>query len=127
MLNFVRRSDWQLKKIILVLGLNHVFWWSYDISLSQECLHNRISARGVMVSVLASSAVDRGFELRSGQTKDYKISICCFSFKHAASRRKSKDWLARNQDNVSEWGDMSIHGLLFQWASTIKLQLSVLV
>ena len=28
-----------------------------------------------MVSVLASSAVDREFEARSGQTKDYKISI----------------------------------------------------
>jgi hypothetical protein len=33
---------------------------------------------------------------------------------------KEKDWLARNQDNVSEWGDMSIHKLLFQWASTMK-------
>jgi hypothetical protein len=62
-----------------------------------------------MVSVLASSAVDRGFELQSGQTKDYKIGICCFSSKHTALRRKSKDWLARNQDNVSERGDMSIH------------------
>ena len=67
-----------------------------------------------MVSVLASSSVDRGFEQRSGQTKDYKIGICCFSAKHAALRRKSKDWLARNQNNVSEWGDMSIRGLLFQ-------------
>ena len=92
MLNFVRRSDWQLKKIILVLGLNHVFWWSYDISLSQECLHNRISARGVMVSVLASSVVDHGFEPWSGQTKDYKISICWFIAKHAALRGKFKDW-----------------------------------
>jgi len=35
--------------------------------------------------------------------------------------------LARNQDNVFEWGDMSIRGLLFQGASTIKIQLSVLV
>jgi hypothetical protein len=35
--------------------------------------------------------------------------------------------LARNQDNVSEWGDISIRGLLFQWASTIKIQLSMLV
>jgi hypothetical protein len=35
--------------------------------------------------------------------------------------------LARNQDNVSDWGDMSIRGLLFHWASTTKLQLSVLV
>jgi hypothetical protein len=66
-----------------------------------------------MVSLLASSAVDRGFEPRSGQTKDYKITICCFSVKHAALRRKSKDWLARNRNKVSEWGDMSIRGLLF--------------
>ena len=49
---------------------------------------------GVMVSVLASSVVDRGFEHRLGQTKNYQIDICCFSAKHAALRRKSKDWLA---------------------------------
>ena len=67
-----------------------------------------------MVSVLASSEVDRGFELRSGQTKDYKIGFCCFSARHIALRRKSKDWMSRNQDNVSEWEEMSIHGLLFQ-------------
>ena len=67
-----------------------------------------------MVSVLASSAVNRGFEPRSSQTKDYEIGICCFSAKHAALKKKSKDWLARNQNNVSEWGDMSICGLLFQ-------------
>jgi hypothetical protein len=59
---------------------------------------------GVMVSVLASSAVDRGFDPLSGQTKDYEIGICCFSAKHAALKRKSKDWLARNQDNVSRVG-----------------------
>jgi hypothetical protein len=67
-----------------------------------------------MVSVLASSAGDRVFEPRSGQTKDYKIGICCFSARHAELRRKSKDWLARNQNNVSEWSDMSTCGLLFQ-------------
>jgi hypothetical protein len=79
-----------------------------------------------MVSVLSSSAVDRGFESRSGQTKDYKIGICCFSAEHTALRRKNQDWLSRNQDNVSEWGDMSICRLLFQWTSTIKIELSVL-
>jgi hypothetical protein len=67
-----------------------------------------------MVSVLASNAVDRGFELRSGQTKDYQIGICCFSAKYTAIRRKGKDWSARNQDNVSGWSDMSTRGLLFQ-------------
>ena len=59
--------------------------------------------------------------------KTIMIGICCFSAKHAALRRKSKNWLARNQDNVSEWGDISIRGLLFQCSSTIKIQLSELV
>ena len=86
---------------------------------------NRIG--GVMVTVLASSSLCRGFEPRSGQAKNKKIGICCFFAKQASLRRKSKDWLARNQDNVSEWGDVSIRGLLFQWASTMKIQLSVLV
>jgi hypothetical protein len=31
----------------------------------------------------------------------------CFSPKRAALRSKSNDWLIRNQDNVSEWSDMS--------------------
>jgi hypothetical protein len=73
-----------------------------------------------MVSVLASSAVDHGFEAQLGQTKDYKIGICCFSAKQAALRRKSKDWLVRNQNNVSEWRDISLCGLLFQLTSTMK-------
>ena len=64
--------------------------------------------------MLALCAVDRGFEPRSGQTKDFTIGICCFSTKHAALRRKSKDWLARKQNNVSEWSDMSTRGLVFQ-------------
>jgi len=67
-----------------------------------------------MISVLASSAIDRGLGPRSGQTKDCKIGICCFSAKHAALRRKSKHWLARNQNNVSEWSNMSTHRELFQ-------------
>jgi len=33
--------------------------------------------------------------------------------------------LARNQNNVSEWSDMSTCGLLFQWATTVKIQLCV--
>ena len=49
---------------------------------------NRIG--GVMVSLIASSAVDRGFEPRSVESKDFKISICCFSAKHAALRKIAK-------------------------------------
>ena len=98
------------------------------IHLYELCLviftlsYNRIS--GVIVNVLTLSVVYYGFETWSSQSKDYKIGICCFSSKHAALRRKSKDFLAWNQNNVSEWGDMSFHRLLIQWASTIKIQLS---
>jgi hypothetical protein len=62
-----------------------------------------------------------GIEPRSDQTKDYTIGICCFSAKHAALRSKSKDWLARNQNNVSGWSDMSPGELLFQWASAYRI------
>jgi hypothetical protein len=80
-----------------------------------------------MVSVLALSAVDHGLNPRSGQTIDYNIGIRCFFGYHVSLRNKIKDWFACNQENVSEWGEMSFRGLLFQWASTIEIQLSMLV
>jgi hypothetical protein len=80
-----------------------------------------------MVNVFALSVVDRGFEPLCGQTKNYEIGICCFSAKHSELSEKSKDWIVRNQNNVSEWSAMSTCGLLFQWTGTIKIQLSVLV
>jgi hypothetical protein len=43
---------------------------------------------GVMVSVLALSAVDRWFEVRLGQIKNYNIGVCCFSAKHETLRGK---------------------------------------
>jgi hypothetical protein len=63
---------------------------------------NRIG--GVMVSVLASSALDRGFEPLSGQTKDYKIIICCFSAKHASSRRKSNELIGSKSEQCVQLG-----------------------
>ena len=63
----------------------------------------------------------------SNQTKDYRIGMCCFCTKHAALRSKNKYWLARNEDNVCEWSDMSTNRVLFPWTSTIKIQLSVLI
>ena len=52
-----------------------------------------------MVSVLVSTAVDRGFEPLSDQTKDYKIGICCDN--HTSL------W-SKNKDNLAEWSDISI-------------------
>jgi len=48
--------------------------------------------------------------------------ICCFSANHVALKRNNKDWLARNQYNVSKWSDMTTRGQLFHLASAIKNQ-----
>jgi len=69
---------------------------------------NRIG--DIMMTVLDSSAVVRGFEPRSGKTKDYEIGIYCFSATHAGLRRKR----SQNQDNESDWSNMSTRGMLFQ-------------
>ena len=67
-----------------------------------------------MVRAFSANGADGGFEPRSSQNKDYNIGFGCFSAKQAAIKRKSKYWLASNQNNVSECGDMSIGGLLLQ-------------
>ena len=62
-----------------------------------------------------TSAVDRGFKLLSVQTKDYKIVFFFASLlRNATLRRKSKDWLTRTHDNMSDWGETSIREQLFQ-------------
>jgi hypothetical protein len=43
--------------------------------LEYEIINETNHIGGVMVSVLASSVVDREFKPRSGQTKDYKTRI----------------------------------------------------
>jgi hypothetical protein len=67
------------------------------------------------------------FTVSSTHTRTYNNVYALFFSKHTVLRRKGKDGLAQKQDIVSEWGDMSIHILLFQWASTMQIQLSVLV
>jgi hypothetical protein len=107
LLNAVFLALWHGTNLYMWLDITHGRWL-------HASLYSMNHMGGIMVSVLASIAVDCGFELWSGQTKDYKISICCFFAKNTALRRKSKNWSARNQNNVSEWGDISIHRLLFQ-------------
>jgi hypothetical protein len=50
------------------------------------------------------------------------VKSCCSSSKHASLIiGENKDWLDRNQDNMSYWSDTSTFGLWFQWTSTIKI------
>ena len=62
-----------------------------------------------MVSMFTSSAVDRGFQPRSGQTKAIK-SVSAAS--QGVLGGNSRDWMARNQDSVSEC-NMSIRRLCY--------------
>ena len=117
-----KREKLTLHNVFCIVTLSIVIYvdnicirWETDQKCSPKTL-----VGNVIVSVLALSAVDREFESRSGQTKDYQLVFVAYNAKHAELRRKSKDWLARNQGNVSEWSDMSICRLLSQWASTIK-------
>ena len=65
-----------------------------------------------MVSVLASSANDRGIEPWLDPTEDYEIGIYCFSAKHAAFKEKEQTgWLGIGI-MCPKWGDMSTHGLV---------------
>ena len=48
----------------------------------------------------------------TGRVKPNTIKLLHVFVKNTALRRKSKDWLARNQNNVSEWSNMSTRGLL---------------
>jgi hypothetical protein len=60
--------------IMWCLPLSHVIsFCTYMFKFCSVDWTNRIC--GIMVSVLASSAVDRGFELRSGQIKDYVLLL----------------------------------------------------
>ena len=76
---------------------------------SNFILFNRIG--GVMVSMLAASAVDRGFEPRSGQTKDYDIGMCCFSTKPAALKEYDTVGIAKWFVHENSWFGQLRHAL----------------
>jgi hypothetical protein len=64
---------------------------------------NRIG--GEVVSVLASSVVDRGFEYRGRVIPKTIKLVSVTSPQHL--RVRTKTWLALNPNSASEWSDMS--------------------
>jgi hypothetical protein len=91
----------------------HTNHYTTDADKIAACYHVLNKSYIVYGHIFNDSTFD--LNISPGRTKDYKIGICfCFSAKNAELRRKSKDWLVRSGDNVSEWCDMSVRGLLFQ-------------
>ena len=70
--------------------------------LKKDCI-------SVMVSMLASRAIDCGFESMSVKLKTIKLV-----FSASPLRSKSNDWLVLYQDHVSKCNNMPTCGLLFQ-------------
>ena len=72
-----------------------------------------------------NTVVDQAMKIKTECITQYSIDpfhiniVHWCQARHAALMTKSKDWYARNQNNVS---DMFTRGLLFQWVSTIKVQ-----
>jgi len=86
-----------------------------NIIINIMCIPINIYRIGdVLVSVLTCSEVHRGFELCRVKPMNIQLVCVAFSALHAAFKRKNKDCLVRNQDNVSDWSDVSTSGLLFQ-------------
>jgi hypothetical protein len=61
-----------------------------------------------------SSAVNCELDPKWGQPKAIRLVSAASLI---TLRHKNKDWLTQNQDNVSDWSDISIHGLLFDSVS----------
>jgi len=73
-----------LDKHFVIAFLIRIYLFFSDLFIDTDhCIVNRF--RGEMVSVLTSNVTDRRFAPWSGQTKDYKIGICCVP----------KNWLVR--------------------------------
>ena len=62
-----------------------------SIFTTNQQQYGLLSCMNHIVSMLVSCVLDRGFETQSGKTKDYIISICCFSAKQAV--RAKTGWL----------------------------------
>jgi hypothetical protein len=91
--------EWS-RYLVLTAGVS-LEWdmWSVTTTTWSTCIYEPKTNK-----ILISKAYKTKAHVWSGETKNYKIGICCFSAKHAALRRKSKYWLAQNQNNVPEWG-----------------------
>jgi hypothetical protein len=63
-----------------------VLVYAFNIFIVKNIHKNKTHIGGVMVCMLLSE--DRGFEPRSGQTREYKIGIGCFSAKHTTFKGK---------------------------------------
>ena len=106
---------------VFTIKLNYWFLLSFSA-------FSLLSTGGVPVSALASSAINCGFGLWSGQTNDYKICILQILPEHAVLRSEIKnrfgrylEWCVPEEQHVYHWTVVSVR------SHYSKVQLKVLV
>ena len=72
--NMLEMCDEKLNYNVIDINIQQCKFLTLQAKVHVQGSQNHIG--GVMVSILAYSAVDHGFKLRSGQTIDNKIGIC---------------------------------------------------
>ena len=99
----------------------HEFYWKFFSSMIQWYIYIYTWNNNIKMTFQNKISFKENKQKLNYPTV-HNIDICWFSAKHTALRRKRKDGLVLNQDNL--WGGMFIRSLLFQWDSTIKVQLN---
>jgi hypothetical protein len=91
----------------MVFFMHEIKYFEFDMSVEYSCYNSYFGFRRdhtIMHNVANNQKSHNSYKLcqltmvtqhAQLHAKDYKIGICCFSAKHAALRRKSKDWLVR--------------------------------
>jgi len=82
---------------------------------------------GMVITVLAPE-FGNSWGSSHGRVKPQIIILVFVAFPFSTKQLgdKNKDWLTRNQNNVSEWCDMSIPAGCYFNELALKIQLSVL-
>jgi hypothetical protein len=131
-LNRLNTVDFSLdvKRILNIMLVSHllIVWirvWRYQRGNQEICFLLKPSpSRGILPFQSHSRLrlLIQEYHYSTIKTTCYTEFVIqtLFPYKQTLSTRiQNKDWLAWNRENLSEWGDMSICWLLFQWASTI--------
>ena len=114
----------KVKKRVCNFTLGHVLW---RFTLITSWLHSK----QIWLKIPWLWSVKRAWHPKGQQSPTHSINQKWILKEednfNSQKFHLAKDWSGQNQNNVSEWNDLSTHKLLFQWTSTLKIQLRLLV
>jgi hypothetical protein len=111
-------SPSRFDRMVMILYRTYNSFSSFARQLNY-CLNAAFLAKKQQIPILYSFVwQDRSSYPQSIALEASMLTIT-LPMRFAALRRKNKDWLARNQNNVSEWSDISTQWLLLAHLETV--------